>query len=193
MQFNDSDVILGFKEVRNYSLNDSKGKHKRKCIKKQKKLESSLSFKAISKSKISKRGNDKSKTVSTSVLSYAGKFESTTIGDEDLCDWKHLNLPEPILQSLKVQEFYQPTSIQNAVISNALLSRKHVAIAAPTGSGKTLCYAIPILSRLIENNWDKANNDRLYSLVLVPTRELAIQVKNHMQNLSAFTEVKVLD
>ncbi|MGL6025817.1 MAG: DEAD/DEAH box helicase, partial [Vibrio sp.] len=66
------------------------------------------------------------------------------------------------------QEITQPTTIQSLVIP-AMLTGKDVLALANTGSGKTLAYALPILERL------KTSPDQ-QALVLVPTRELAMQV-----------------
>ena len=64
------------------------------------------------------------------------------------------------------------TETQRAVIPHAIANRDMV-ICARTGSGKTLCYLIPVIEKLYRERWTSL--DGLGALVLVPTRELAIQ------------------
>lgn len=71
------------------------------------------------------------------------------------------------------------------------LGRRDVLGAAETGSGKTLAFGLPILNGILkmkENaSSDAATNKPLYSLILTPTRELAFQVKDHLQTAAKFT------
>ena len=79
-----------------------------------------------------------------------------------------LGLPASILQSLEAKGFQHPTKIQAALLPVAL-SGKDCLGQAKTGTGKTAAFALPMLARLPA---DKP----VGGLVLVPTRELAIQV-----------------
>jgi len=72
-----------------------------------------------------------------------------------------------------IKKFNKMTPIQRAVIPQALANRDILG-ASKTGSGKTLCYIIPILENLYRIKW--TSMDGLGALVIVPTRELAIQV-----------------
>jgi len=72
-----------------------------------------------------------------------------------------------------MKRFNKMTPIQRAVIPHAINGRDILG-ASKTGSGKTLCYLVPLLERLYRNKWN--NMDGLGALVIVPTRELAIQV-----------------
>lgn len=80
-----------------------------------------------------------------------------------------LGLPENILRTVEKIGFTQPTPIQEQAIPTALDGRDIIG-AAQTGTGKTAAYALPTLARL----GDKQPHPRC--LVLVPTRELAMQV-----------------
>lgn len=81
--------------------------------------------------------------------------------------------PSSILDSLKRQEFTKPTAIQEQAIP-AILEKKDVLGIAKTGSGKTASYVLPILMNL--RKLKSFNNRHVPVLVVVPTRELAVQV-----------------
>lgn len=79
-----------------------------------------------------------------------------------------------LLQALTEMNYERPYPIQEIAIP-AILTGKDVLGIAPTGSGKTASYVLPILTQLA--NAEKAKNRHIQSLILVPTRELAIQVE----------------
>jgi ATP-dependent RNA helicase RhlE len=85
-----------------------------------------------------------------------------------------LGLPPSILQALVAQKITEPYPIQEKAIP-AILKRKDVLGIAQTGSGKTASYVLPILQNLQSNTLSK--NRHVKVLVLVPTRELASQVR----------------
>ena len=84
-------------------------------------------------------------------------------------------LSPALLKVLSDQNYIQPYPIQKEAIP-AILSRKDVLGIAPTGSGKTAGYALPILTHLQGPVVAKSRHARV--LVLVPTRELAVQVRD---------------
>ena len=89
--------------------------------------------------------------------------------------FEHLNLIEPILQALKTEGYTTPTPIQAQAIPH-LLNRRDILGCAQTGTGKTAAFAIPII-QLLTQNPAPANSKRVIrSLILTPTRELAIQI-----------------
>ena len=90
-------------------------------------------------------------------------------------------LSPELLQALAAQNFSAPTPIQQAVIP-AILLKKDVLGIAQTGSGKTAAYALPILMKLQQS--DGLKNRSANVLVLVPTRELAEQVKEVFKTFS---------
>ncbi len=83
-------------------------------------------------------------------------------------------LSPALVKVLAAQHYEQPYPIQKEAIP-AILQRKDVLGIAQTGSGKTAGYVLPILSNLQENTMVKNRHARV--LVLVPTRELAVQVR----------------
>jgi ATP-dependent RNA helicase RhlE len=84
-------------------------------------------------------------------------------------------LSPALVKVLSTQNYIQPYPIQKEVIP-AILKRKDVLGIAPTGSGKTASYVLPILTNLLGSAVSK--NRHAQVLVLVPTRELAVQVRD---------------
>ena len=93
--------------------------------------------------------------------------------------FRELGLPESIVHRLESQGKHNAFPIQAAVIPDALAGRD-VAGRAPTGSGKTLGFGLPLVSRLVD-----ARPKRPVALVLAPTRELAEQI---MAELTPFAK-----
>ncbi|MFT4680097.1 MAG: ATP-dependent RNA helicase RhlE, partial [Flavobacteriales bacterium] len=85
-----------------------------------------------------------------------------------------LGLPEKLVNALRHNYYVKPFPIQSAVIP-AALEEKDVLGIAPTGSGKTASYVLPLLTLMQSKS--PIRDRRLNALVLVPTRELAIQVE----------------
>lgn len=90
---------------------------------------------------------------------------------DPLTSFAELRLPEPLQVAIQAQGFATPTPIQSAAVPAALAGADLVGIAA-TGSGKTLAYLLPSLLRLLS----VGAAAEPFILVLVPTRELALQV-----------------
>ncbi|XP_063905832.1 ATP-dependent RNA helicase DDX24-like [Zophobas morio] len=108
--------------------------------------------------------------------------------------WINFGLPEAIVKALCDQEFKEPTAIQQLTLPAAILGRRDIVGAAETGSGKTLAFGLPILSGILKEKESIGGNvvrKPLYALVLTPTRELAIQVKNHLEAAAKFTDIKI--
>jgi len=80
--------------------------------------------------------------------------------------------------------FQSPTPIQEKAIP-AILRGRDVMGSAQTGTGKTAAFLLPVINRIITSQ--KVNRTR--ALVIVPTRELAIQIDQHMEGFSYFTPV----
>ena len=74
------------------------------------------------------------------------------------------------------------TKIQSLSLPQ-LLKGKDVMVKSPTGSGKTMCYAIPIVEKLSSFDLPINRSDGPYAVILVPTRELALQIFNILQDL----------
>jgi ATP-dependent RNA helicase DDX10/DBP4 len=87
--------------------------------------------------------------------------------------FKDLAISYKTLRGLTESKFVKMTPIQRSVIPHALANREIIG-ASKTGSGKTLSYIIPVLEILYRSRWSKL--DGLGALIIVPTRELALQV-----------------
>lgn len=98
-------------------------------------------------------------------------------------NFSDLGLSKQILDAIKKANYDSPYPIQIAAIP-AILQKKDVLGIAPTGSGKTASYILPILQRLQEKDTNKGR--MIPVLVLVPTRELASQVAEVTENFARF-------
>ncbi len=95
----------------------------------------------------------------------------------------NLNLSENLLKALADMNFSDPSSIQAEAIPK-IMQGVDIIAQAPTGSGKTAAFAIPILEKLDSN----PENRDVQALVLCPTRELAIQVHREFEKLTKYME-----
>lgn len=88
--------------------------------------------------------------------------------------FRDLSLIEPILQAVQTEGYTHPTPIQQKAIPHVLAGRDLLG-CAQTGTGKTAAFAIPIL-QLLQQRPVQAKAKYIRSLILTPTRELAIQI-----------------
>jgi ATP-dependent RNA helicase RhlE len=86
-----------------------------------------------------------------------------------------LGLSAPLLRAIAEQGYHEPTPVQVVAIP-AVLRGEDVLAAAQTGSGKTAAFGLPLLQALVTQPRDTALRAGVRILVLVPTRELAMQV-----------------
>ncbi len=99
-----------------------------------------------------------------------------------------LGISAPILKALEAASYTNPTPIQQGAIPSAL-EGKDILGLAQTGTGKTAAFAIPTLQRL--SNQDKQSSKRtIQSLILTPTRELAIQIQDSFKVYGRFLPLK---
>src|SRR4051812_23930084 len=103
--------------------------------------------------------------------------------------FENLNLIEPILQALKTEGYTTPTPIQAKAIP-FILEKHDVLGCAQTGTGKTAAFAIPILQLLTQNNTQAAGKRKIRTLILTPTRELAIQIEESFSAYGKNTNIK---
>lgn len=97
-----------------------------------------------------------------------------------------LPLKAPLLKALDKLAFSTATAVQQQTLPPAMAG-KDVMVSAPTGSGKTMAFLMPMLNRLLSAD---APNSSTRGLILLPTRELAIQTQKNFEKLAAFTAIK---
>ena len=97
-------------------------------------------------------------------------------------NFSELPLSASLQQRLSISQFHTPTPIQAAAIPHAIAG-KDVMATAPTGTGKTLAFVVPLIERMLQS----PSSRRVAGLVLVPTRELAMQVHEQFEQLRGET------
>lgn len=99
-----------------------------------------------------------------------------------------LGLSEPLLRALQEQQFETPTPIQEQSIPSLLEKRDLLGIAQ-TGTGKTAAFSLPILHELADG-WEPPAPKFPLSVILAPTRELAIQIGESIESLGRHLPVR---
>lgn len=103
--------------------------------------------------------------------------------------FNELHLIPAILKALSKENYTTPTPIQEQAIPAALAGRD-VLGCAQTGTGKTAAFALPIIQQLSAET-GRANSKRpVRSLILTPTRELALQISDNLKAYSQFTNLR---
>jgi superfamily II DNA/RNA helicase len=100
-----------------------------------------------------------------------------------------LGLSDSIVNAITAKGYDKPTEIQTKAIPIVLAGDNLIA-AAQTGTGKTASFVLPILERLAKGQTQRKK--RIRSLIVVPTRELAIQVDNNIAAYAKNTAIKSL-
>lgn len=191
-----------------------------KTLKKKIKKEKKKKKKKKVKSKISKdtvnlteggNGADEAQVAVSSVLedSTAEHEADRLLDEQEFSAWREFRLHPLLEKAICALGFKEPTPIQKLCIPAAAHQGKDVIGAAETGSGKTLAFGLPILQRLLEEQDKAARKEGLISneekpfkgeksgsplraLIVTPTRELALQVCDHLKAASKFTIIRVV-
>jgi superfamily II DNA/RNA helicase len=100
-------------------------------------------------------------------------------------NFKELNLSETLLEAISYMGFEEATPIQEQAIP-AILNKKDMIACAQTGTGKTAAFILPVLNELLKE--EEQHKTRV--LVIVPTRELALQIDQQIQGFSYFTNAE---
>lgn len=98
--------------------------------------------------------------------------------------FKEFGLDSRLIQGIEAIGYTEATPVQELVIPPIILG-KDILASAQTGTGKTAAFLLPIVHRILSIHHD----DSIKALVLVPTRELAIQIEQQMEGFSYFTSV----
>ena len=131
--------------------------------------------KAAAKAAGSKKGGGKFYDAATAKNT---KFSASSFAD--------LGLSRPLIRACDALGYSKPTPIQAACVPLGLTGRD-ICGSAITGSGKTAAFTLPLLERLLHR--DKRIS-ATYVLVLVPARELAVQVHSMIERLAQFTDIR---
>ena len=97
--------------------------------------------------------------------------------------FEKFNLDKNIIKALNNLKYEEPSKVQEEVIPR-LLSEKDLIVKSKTGSGKTASFAIPLVQKV-----DITNNS-VQGLIIAPTRELALQIKEEIQNIGRIKKVR---
>lgn len=101
--------------------------------------------------------------------------------------FKELLISDNIIHALNDMGFEEPTPIQAEAIPHALLGKDLIG-QAQTGTGKTAAYGIPVLEEISSN----PSAPGIHTVILSPTRELAIQVAEELNRLAQYTKIQAL-
>lgn len=97
--------------------------------------------------------------------------------------FRDLNLCESVLSAIDYMGFKEPTAIQQFAIP-AILNQKDIIACAQTGTGKTAAFILPMLHML-----EQKEDNSIATLIIVPTRELAVQIDQEIQGLGYFVSL----
>lgn len=100
-------------------------------------------------------------------------------------NFEDYNLSDKIRRALEVLKYEAPTEVQGEVIPRAM-EHKDLVVKSQTGSGKTASFGIPICEMI---EWEEKKPQ---ALILSPTRELAVQVREDITNIGRFKRIKAL-
>ncbi|KAG1877058.1 DEAD-domain-containing protein [Suillus tomentosus] len=124
-------------------------------------------------------------SASSELLNPSVSFDSKSL----LPNWHAFCMHSHLLQVLHSRGFATPTPIQAKSLPIALDGRDVVGVAE-TGSGKTLAYGLPILHCILSHPRLQRTKRRLQALILAPTRELALQVSDHLNVFARVIDTK---
>jgi ATP-dependent RNA helicase RhlE len=104
--------------------------------------------------------------------------------------FNNLQLIEPVLQALSKEGYSTPTPIQEQSIP-AILQKRDLLGCAQTGTGKTAAFTIPILQLMhLQRQQSQQKQRRIQTLILTPTRELAIQIGESIEAYGRFLSLR---
>ncbi|XP_028803488.1 DEAD-box ATP-dependent RNA helicase 13 isoform X1 [Neltuma alba] len=152
-----------------------------------------------------KKKNKKKKEAADQVINVKDDKDEEAIDEMEFYAWNELRLHPLLMKAIYKLGFKEPTPIQKACIPAAAHQGKDVVGASETGSGKTLAFGLPILQRLLEEREKAARmveqrgeepdqyapTGLLRALIIAPTRELALQVTDHLKAVAKYINVRV--
>lgn len=103
--------------------------------------------------------------------------------------FKDLSLNKPILRAIAEAGYDNPTLVQEKAIPK-VLAKKDIVVSAQTGTGKTAAFALPIIKMLFDRHDTSKKRKKIRSLVVSPTRELALQIEENFKTYSIYTNLR---
>jgi ATP-dependent RNA helicase RhlE len=98
--------------------------------------------------------------------------------------FNEFGLDESLIEGINASGYENATPVQEKVIP-IILAGKDLIASAQTGTGKTAAFLLPVINKLIHSKIE----DQVNALVIVPTRELAVQIAQNLEGLSYFTNI----
>ncbi|CAG7955450.1 unnamed protein product [Penicillium salamii] len=147
--------------------------------------------------KDSKKKSKKSKKEQAPVLSKKEQKRARRLFPEPLINFKELRskykISSRLAENVAEQGFTVPTEVQLGTLPLLLgeSSEPDLLIVAPTGSGKTLSFLIPVINKIVRHHHSNPDEHGIFSIVVAPTKELASQIVNEGRKLVAGTGVKI--
>ena len=148
-------------------------------------------------SKDPKKKKKKSKKEEAPVLSKKEQKRARRLFPEPLLNFKELRskykISSRLAENVADQGFTVPTEVQLGTLPLLLgeTSEPDLLVVAPTGSGKTLSFLIPVINKIVRHHHSNPDEHGILSLVVAPTKELASQIVNEGRKLVAGTGVKI--
>lgn len=102
--------------------------------------------------------------------------------------FKDFGLDAGLLEGIEAMGYEEPTPVQQQVIP-AILNGKDLIASAQTGTGKTAAFLLPIMHRMVTEEHDPHS---INALIIVPTRELAVQIAQNIEAISYFTNISAI-
>merc|ERR1711991_1271954 len=114
--------------------------------------------------------------------------------EEESITFKDLGLDPRLERAVSKLGWNEPTVIQRSALPLALQG-KDMLVHARTGTGKTACYAIPVLQSVLTLKKSQKNKPHVSAIILVPTKELSRQVRKNFEELCKYCcdEVNVVE
>lgn len=155
--------------------------------------------------KESKKKKKKSKKEETPTLSKKEQKRARRMYPQPLVSFAELRskykISRRLAENVAEQGFTTPTEVQlgslplllgdSTVSAGKDATEPDLLVVAPTGSGKTLSFLIPIINKIVRHHHTQSDEHGVFSVVVAPTKELASQIVNEGRKLVAGTGVKI--
>ena len=106
-----------------------------------------------------------------------------------MTNFEALGLEQPLLDAITDMGFTKPSEVQEKAIPILLEEDTDLVALAQTGTGKTAAFALPILQLLFDKQVEENETKKIKSLIVTPTRELAIQILENFKSYSKYTQL----